>query len=480
MISFLLNDQLHQITDLDPNTTILRYVREHLNKTGTKEGCASGDCGACTVVVGELADNSYIRYRTVNACISLVATLQGKQLILVEDLKKNGELHPSQKAMVDCHGSQCGFCTPGFVMSLFALKKNNNSPDRHEIEEALAGNLCRCTGYRPIVDAAVKMYEATEQDDFSLNERVVVEKLRAIQESESVSLSSEDKKYFAPKKLSELADLLIRFPDARLLSGGSDLNLEITQLLNSFETIIYLGNVDELAAIKDLESHYLIGAAVKYSDCYEIINREYPDFSKVILRLGSTQIRNVGTLGGNIANASPIADTPPALIALGAKLHLQRGNKTRILALENFYRDYKKTALTEAELITAIELPKANSDYHFKMYKVSKRFDDDISAVCGAFYLSLDAERIADVHIVFGGMAATPKRATHCEAFLQGKKFDLVTVEQAARQLEKDFTPIDDVRASAEYRINVAKNLLYKCHLELLAPEEDLRVIDNA
>lgn len=479
MISFLLNDSLHQIEDIDPNTTVLQYLREHLQKNGTKEGCASGDCGACTVVIGELVDEG-IRYRTINACIALLATLHGKQLIVVEDLKQEDELHPVQQAMVECNGSQCGFCTPGFVMSLFALGKNLKVPNRKEIEEALAGNLCRCTGYRPIIESAIKMYDAPEEDKFSCNESVLVDQLKAIGEQNSVELSLRGKQYFAPKTILELTELLALYPNARLLAGGSDLNLEITQLLNSFETIIYVGDVTEMTKVEETEEHYLIGAAVKYSDCYDLIEKEYPDLAEVFLRLGSKQIRNVGTIGGNVGNASPIADTPPALIAVGAKLHLRKAGRSRILPVEDYFIDYKQTALDEGEFISAIELPKTVPDFRFKMYKVSKRIDDDISAVCGAFYLRLEGGRISNVNIVYGGMAAIPKRASHCEKSLIGEPLSDATIEQGMLALENDFNPIGDVRASAEYRMLVAKNLLEKCYLELVTPHEIMRVTDYA
>lgn len=479
MITFLLNGEVHRVTNLDPNTTVLNYLRLHLNRCGSKEGCASGDCGACTVVVGEL-DGDRIRYRNVNACIALLPTLHGKQLITVEDLKQGEQLHPVQQAMVDCHGSQCGFCTPGFVMSMFAMRKNNPSPSRLEIEEYLAGNLCRCTGYRPIIDAAVKMYDAPMQDWFSAQEAGWVEQLRSIGQEDSVSLEGNGNRYYAPTSAVELATLLLKYPDARLLAGGTDLSLEITQMLKQLPTLIYVGNVVEMTSIEETDSSYKIGAAVPYSDCRHLIEADYPDFEEIFERLGSMPIRNVGTLGGNIGNASPIGDTPPGLIAMGAKVHLRRGNSERVISVEDYFIDYKVTAQQASEFIQFVEIPKANPAYQFKMYKISKRIDDDISATCAAFNLKIENGLVSDARIAFGGMAAIPKRASHCEAELTGKPWNEASVKSAMKALDKDFTPLTDVRASADYRMQVSKNLILKCYLELAGGLENTRVTHYA
>lgn len=480
MIRFILKDELHEVDDVDPNTTVLQYLREHLHKTGTKEGCASGDCGACTVVVAEPQDDGALGYKTLNSCIALLPTLHGKQILTVEDLQSDGKLHPVQREMVDNHGSQCGFCTPGFIMSMFALRKTNDAPNRDEILEGLAGNLCRCTGYRPIVDAAKKMYDHPLEDQFTAAEAATAKQLAEIAGGPAASLTGAGRSYFAPRTAAEMAALLAEHPGARILAGGTDLNLEITQLGRSFETIIYTGDVAELSAIEETDDTFRFGAGVSYAAIEHLLAREFPDLGEVLERLGSPQIRNVGTLGGNIGNASPIGDTPPALIVLGATLTLQSASGTRSLPIEEYFLDYKKTALQPGEFIAAIEIPRNTGGAAFRMYKISKRFDDDISAVCGAFIASVDGGALRDVRIGYGGMAAIPKRATNCEAVLEGQPLSEALIERAAEALAQDFSPIDDVRASADYRLTVAQNLLRKYALELTDADVDTRVISYA
>jgi len=475
MIAFLLNDEIHRIENLDPNTTVLNYLRLNLKRCGTKEGCASGDCGACTVAVGEL-EGDHIRYRNINACIALLPSLHGKQLVTVEDLKQGEQLHPVQQAMVDCHGSQCGFCTPGFVMSMFTLRKNKASPTREEVQEYLAGNLCRCTVYRPIIDAAVKMYEAPKQDQFSTQQAACIEQLKMIKQQSNISLQGNGNRYYAPTSSAELATLLLQYPDARLLAGGTDLSLEITQMLKEIAVLIYVGNVVEMAVVEETESSYKIGAAVPFSDCRQLIETDYPDFKELFERLGSMPIRNAGTFGGNIGNASPIADTPPGLIVVGAKVHLRRGDTQRVISVEDYFIDYKVTAQQESEFIEFVEIPKARPEYQFKMYKISKRIDDDIAAACAAFYLKIENGVVSDARIAFGGLAGIPKRASHCEAELSGKIWNESSLELAMKALDSDFKPLSDVRASAAYRMQVSKNLLHKCYLELIDCVENTRV----
>ncbi|MFT5484672.1 MAG: xanthine dehydrogenase small subunit, partial [Halieaceae bacterium] len=347
MIEFLLDEQLHTLENTDPNTTVLDYLRERLHRTGTKEGCASGDCGACTVVTGELtADGAgdNIEYRAINACITPVASLHGKQLITVENLRDGDNLHPVQKAMVDCHGSQCGFCTPGFVMSMFAYRKTNSNPDRASINEALGGNLCRCTGYRPIIDAAVQMYEVQEDDQFTKTLPRVAEMLSQLQHNQDpLLLEGAGKSFFSPTSSEALAKLLLQYPNARLLAGGTDLCLEITQFLQDIEILIYTGRVVEMKKIRLTADALEIGAAVTYTDASGELVALYPDLHELIDRLGSRQIRNQGTLGGNVGNASPIGDMPPVLIALGATLTLRRGSQYREMAAEDYFVSYKVT-----------------------------------------------------------------------------------------------------------------------------------------
>lgn len=475
VIRFLLNGKLHTVENLDPNTTVLNYLREHLQKNGTKEGCASGDCGACTVAIGELSGDS-IRYKNVMSCIALLPSVHGKHLVTVEGLKEGDSLHPAQQSMVDCHGSQCGYCTPGFVMSMFTLKKNHSQPERKDIETVLAGNLCRCTGYQPIINAAVEMVKAPVEDQFSRSESEWVSQLRQIAQQGSATLSHQGKNYFAPTSAAELHQLMEGYPNAKLLAGGTDLNLEITQALKSFDTIIYLGAVEGLSEVEETEQSFIVGAAASYAECFELFENHYPDFAEIIERIGSAQIRNVGTIGGNVANASPIGDTPPGLLSLNAKLHLKKGDSERVINLEDYYIDYKVTALEPGEYIYRIEIPKPAAEHVFKMYKVTKRFDDDISAVCAAFNLKISQGRIEQARVAYGGMAAIPKRAKNCEAALLGQPWTEPVINSAMGALTGDFQPLDDVRASAEYRMQVAQNLLMKCFLEIEQAEPVTRV----
>ena len=475
MIQFLLNRELRTEHALDPNVTVLNYLREHVGKTGTKEGCASGDCGACTVVVGEL-DGDRVRYRTLNSCLTFVSSLHGKQLITVEDLKHQGKLHSVQQAMVDCHGSQCGFCTPGFIMSLFALQKNSSGYDKGATMEALAGNLCRCTGYRPIIDAAEQACCQKQPDQFDAFETDTVTRLKAIAPRETAELNSGDKRCLVPLTVADLADLYAANPEARLLAGGTDLALEVTQFHRELPVMIYVGHIEDMKRIEVTDSAIEIGAAAALSDCYEALSREYPDFGELLHRFASLQIRNQGTLGGNIGNASPIGDAPPLLIALGAQIALRQGNTRRILPLQDYFLDYKVTARQEAEFIEKIIVPRAQANQAFRAYKVSKRLDDDISAVCAAFNLTIVDGVVTEARIAFGGMAAIPKRASACEAALVGSAWYPGVIERACEALGEDFTPLSDFRASKEYRLLTAQNLLRKFFLEQQSPEVETRV----
>lgn len=478
MIQLLLNRELHSEHALDPNITVLDYLRSH-GKPGTKEGCASGDCGACTVVVGELDSSSgspRIRYRSLNSCLTFVSSLHGKQLISVEDLKHQGQLHSVQQAMVDCHGSQCGFCTPGFVMSLFALQKNSSGFDKAQTLEALAGNLCRCTGYRPIIDAAEQACCQQQPDQFDAFEPETIAKLQAIAPRETAELSSGDKRCLLPLTIADLANLYAANPQARLLAGGTDLALEVTQFHRELPVMIYVGHIEAMKQVEVGAEYIEIGAATPLSDCYAALSQEYPDFGELLHRFASLQIRNQGTLGGNIGNASPIGDAPPLLIALGAQVVLRQGNRSRTLAIEDYFLDYKVTARQEAEFIEKVLVPRRQHDQAFRAYKVSKRLDDDISAVCAAFNLGINDDVIHSARVAFGGMAAIPKRAAACEAVLQGQAWSQALIEQACTALVDDFSPLSDFRASKEYRLLIAQNLLRKFFLELQAPEVETRV----
>jgi xanthine dehydrogenase small subunit len=477
-VRFLLGHQPRELRKFDPNLTVLNWLRDVARRTGTKEGCAEGDCGACTVVLGELAGDR-IRYRAVNACILFVPQLDGRQLITVEHLRgPDGALHPVQQAMVECHGSQCGFCTPGFVMSLFALYHEDPAPARQRILDALAGNLCRCTGYRPIVEAARRMYELGAGDQFSAREPKTIARLEAIRGGDRLAFAHAGKRCFAPRRVDDLAALCEHFPSACLLAGGTDVALWVTKQHRDLDTLIYVGEVEELRRLETTDSHLEIGAAVTYTDAIAALGARWPDFGELIRRLGSVQIRNSGTIGGNVANGSPIGDSMPALIALGAELVLRKGTLRRSMPLEDFYVDYRKTALQPGEFVELIRVPLPHAGDQFRCYKLSKRFDQDISALLGAFNLRLAKGRVADVRIAYGGMAAIPKRAIECEHALRGRPWIEATVAQARAALAREFAPISDMRASAAYRLLAAQNLLTKFHLETSAPAVPTRVLE--
>jgi len=471
-IRFAHRGRIREIAGVDPNTTVLNWLREGAGLTGTKEGCAEGDCGACTVALGEAVDGR-LRYRAVNACIQFVPTLDGKELVAVEDLRgDDGALHPVQQAMVEAHGSQCGFCTPGFVMSLFALYHAEGKPDRGVINDALAGNLCRCTGYRPIVDAALAMRPKGRKDKFTRAERETLALLQSIRRDPGLAYEAAGRRFYAPASEDELAAVLEREPSARILAGGTDLALEVTKQHRDLDALVYVGGVRGLDAIAENATHFEIGAAAPYTDAMATLAAVYPDFGEVLRRLGSVQIRNAGTIGGNVANASPIGDTPPLLLALGASVILRKGGQRRELPLDDFFLGYRKTALAPGEVLTRIRIPKPRPGLRFGAYKISKRFDQDISAVCAAFAVEVQGGAVRAARIAMGGMAAVPKRAAGCEGALIGRPWIEATVTAAAAALERDFAPISDMRASARYRTAVARNLLWRFfRIEALAPD---------
>ena len=467
-IKFILNGTIREVSGLSPVTTILQYLREKEHLKGTKEGCAEGDCGACTVLVGELTDGT-VKYKAINACIAFLPILDGKQVITVENLKSSsGTLHPVQQAMVECHGSQCGFCTPGFVMSLCALKPDAGDEDIHD---AIAGNLCRCTGYRPILDAA-RMAGKSEYTGLESDAK----KLKELQRRTMFHYETAEGKFFAPVTMAELANIVAAHPDATLLAGGTDVGLWVTKFHKTLPVIIYTGNVTELQQIKSSADALEIGAAVTYSKAFDVLAAYDDSLKELLRRLGSMQIRNSGTLGGNIANGSPIGDGMPPLIALGAKLVLRSVTGARTIDLENYFIAYKKQDRQRSEFVEKIIIPRLAENSLFRTYKISKRFDQDISAVCGAFSLMFREKKIAAARIVYGGMAATPKRANAIENFLTGKNWTEETVLQAMTLLEKDFAPLSDMRASADYRRTIAQNLLHRFYIETTEPETATRV----
>ncbi len=481
-IRFVLDGEVREIPSVAPTRTVLQFLREDLGRVGTKEGCAEGDCGACTVVLAD-ADGDRVRYRAVNACIQFVPTLDGRALFTVESLKRGEALHPVQQAMADGHGAQCGFCTPGFVMSMFALYKTQPAPDRAAINDALAGNLCRCTGYRPIVEAAQTMYAlgkripAIEHDHLTAPAGVhstaaataearLAEQLRALRRPQGFSMRHPEGAFHAPRTLDAFAQLRESHPDARILAGGTDVGLWVTKQHRTLGDILYIGNVAELAEVAVRDGWIDIGAAVPLADAHGALAAHYPDWDEMMRRFASPPIRNAGTLCGNVANGSPIGDAMPNLIALGAEVVLRKGATTRALPLEDLYLAYQKTAMQPGEFVERVRVPLPTPGLAFRGYKVSKRFDQDISAVCGAFALWLDGTRIAGARVAFGGMAAKPKRAAHCEAALAGQPWNEATLAAAMDALARDYAPITDMRAPASYRLQVARNLLKKCHLE--------------
>jgi xanthine dehydrogenase small subunit len=475
-IRFLLGGAEREVAAPDPTMTVLDYLRRVERRCGTKEGCAEGDCGACTVVLGELEGDA-VRYRPVNACIQFLPTLDGKQLITIEDLAgPDGALHPAQQAMVETNGSQCGFCTPGVVMSLFALFHGGSEPDRDQVDDALAGNLCRCTGYGPIAAAAERMFELAPFDPFDAQQRWAADRLKRLRPAGLATATPDGRRFHAPADLDSLLRLCREHPDAWLLAGGTDIGLWVTKQHRQPAAVIYLGNVAELRRIEVRDGWIEIGAMATYEQLRPLLARHWPDFGELLRRLGSTQIRTIGTMGGNVANGSPIGDSPPALIALGARLVLNQGGARREMPLEDFFIAYGKQDRRPGEIVETIRLPLPQPGWRFACYKVSKRFDQDITAVLGAFHLRLAAGRVAEARICFGGMAATPKRALAAEAALAGRPWTRETVAAAQRALAEDYRPIDDMRASRAYRARVAENLLLKLFVETTEPEAATRL----
>ena len=463
-VRFLHQGEVVSLRDVAPDETLLDYLRLRRHACGTKEGCAEGDCGACTVALGTL-EAGRLEYAPVNACICLLGMIDGKELVVVEDLAgPDGALHPVQDAMLRHHGSQCGFCTPGIVMSLFTLYHDGERPDRQAVNDTLAGNLCRCTGYRPIVDAALEACDGAPRDAYAARRETTVERLAALADGEDIFIGDEATGFLAaPATVDSLARLYARHPDATLVAGATDVGLWITKQLRALPKIILLGRVAGLADIRESEQGFHIGAGVTHARAEAAMAGIDPDLVELYRRFGGKQVRAVGTIGGNIANGSPIGDTMPALIALGATLHLRRGEETRSLPLEDFFIDYGKQDRAPGEFVTGVDVPRLQSGEVFRCYKISKRFDQDISALLGAFRFTVEEGRIGHARVAFGGMAATPKRAAATEAALEG----LALAEPqdwgaACEALASDFRPIDDMRASASYRLETAQALLRK------------------
>lgn len=466
-IRFLLNGTEVALPDVRPDETLLDYLRLRCRLTGTKEGCAEGDCGACTVLVGHLSGGE-LRYESVNACIRFLGSLDCCHVVTVEHLKRDdGSLHPVQQAMVDFHGSQCGFCTPGFVMSLYALWMREPGPGERAIEKALQGNLCRCTGYEAIVRAARAAGEISSAGDPLVEEREsVVSRLAAMRDGARVEIGEGRERLIVPANADDLAAILEEEPKATIVAGATDVGLWVTKFMRDIGPVVFIGGLEDLQGIEDTDGVIRIGAGASYTDTFDRLAQRIPALGALIERIGGEQVRNMGTIGGNIANGSPIGDTPPPLIALGARLVLRKGGSRRTIPLETYFIDYGKQDRRSGEFVEAIELPLPPEGARFSVWKVSKRRDEDITAVLGAFNVSVEDGVVTSVRIAFGGMAATPRRATAVEAALTGRSWNADTLEQAVAALAEDFSPISDMRASANYRLVVAGNLLRRFFLE--------------
>ncbi|WP_136442894.1 xanthine dehydrogenase small subunit [Pacificoceanicola onchidii] len=450
-IAFLLNGEKIALSGVSPTATLLDWLRDERGLKGTKEGCNEGDCGACTVMVQD-ADGA----KALNACILFLPQLHGKSVHTVEGLAApDGTLHPVQQAMIDHHGSQCGFCTPGFACSMATAHLNGETA----FDDALAGNLCRCTGYAPIIRAAKAAALEPVPNHIRPDRGFFVPEISTGGPGDSQSPG-----FHAPQSIDELAELAARLPDATLIAGATDVGLWVTKQLRELGEVIFLNRCEDMQHIEETETHLRIGAGVTMDRVHKLMEAHFPSYAEMIRRYGSTQVRNAATIGGNIANGSPIGDNPPPLIALGAIVHLRYRETHREMPLEEFYIDYGNQDRHPGEIVVAVSIPKQADT--LKVYKLSKRFDQDISAVCGAFNITVENGTVSEARIAFGGMAGTPKRARAVEAAIIGKPWSDETLIAAWNAWEEDFTPLSDMRASADYRMSAARNMLSRCLLE--------------
>ncbi|RZJ25850.1 MAG: xanthine dehydrogenase small subunit [Haliea sp.] len=503
-IQFLKGGQVVSLANVPPSRTLLELLREDLGCTGTKEGCGEGDCGACTVVVGE-AEGGRMTYRAVNSCIKLAHSVDGLALWTVEDIATDpmikpsradgglgapraetgmdtkvhedfehgattppvraAGLHPAQEAMVQCHGSQCGFCTPGFVMSLFSMYHNHvthGEPITRELaQHDLSGNLCRCTGYRPILDAAQQMAALPA---VSLDEAGLLSKMKLL--TPATRGLQADLAYKMPRTLAQLLEARAAHPEAQLVAGCTDVGLWVTKLHRQFDQVLDLTRVEELRRLEVYPQHIAIGAAVTLADAFAALVADRPQLQTFAARFAGLPVRNAGTLGGNVANGSPIGDSMPLLIALGASVVLMSVRGHREMPLEQLYTGYRQHVMAPDEVLAWIKVPKPVASERLSVYKISKRYDDDISAVCLAMNLKIEGGVVTHASIGAGGVAATPVRAALTEAALAGQPWTLPTVQQAIRTLRAEFSPISDMRASGAYRREVLGNLLERFWLE--------------
>ncbi len=477
-IRFLLNGEEVTLTDVAPDLTLLDWLRLERRLRGSKEGCAEGDCGACTVLVGKLMGEDIV-YDSVTACIRFVGSLHGTHVVTVEHLRgENGALHPVQQAMVEHHGSQCGFCTPGLVMSLYGLWMRDPNPSREGIEKALQGNLCRCTGYAPIIRAAeaISQHGQPQGDPLWAERIAVMGKIKAMHDGRRVEIGEGDKRIIIPASLDDFAAIYEANPEARIVAGSTDVGLWVTKFMRRIGPVIFIGHLQELKRIEQSDGMVRFSAGVTYSEALPVISANFPQLRELWNRFAGEQVRNMGTIGGNIANGSPIGDTPPPFIALGATLQLRKGDQRREMLLEDYFIAYGKQDRAPGEFVESVSIPLLPDGETFATYKISKRREEDISGLCGAFRVSLnETGEVASARIAFGGMAATPKRAKAVEGALVGRPWTMETVEAVIPAFGEDYQPISDMRASAEYRLLTAQNLLKRFYLETQGQGERLK-----
>jgi xanthine dehydrogenase small subunit len=475
-IRFMLNSDDVEVTDIPATRTVLDFLRLDCKLRGSKEGCAEGDCGACTVLVGRLKGGE-LKYETINSCITFVGALDGTHVVTVEQLATaSPPLHPVQQAMVDFHGSQCGFCTPGFVMSLYGLYLRDGAPSSDEVEKTLQGNLCRCTGYAPIVRAAEAMqsYGSAANDPLITNGAAAAARLRGWQDGRRVEAGEGRARIILPASVDDLAEVYAANPAATIVAGATDVGLWVTKFMRDIGPLIFIGHLDELRTISDDGDAVTFGAGVSYTEAAPVVGAHFPHMAELWNRIAGDQIRNAGTIGGNVANGSPIGDTPPPFIALGAMVNLRQAGERRSVPLEDFFIAYGKQDRKPGEFVESVTVPRLPAGEMFAVYKISKRREEDITSTCGAFRVALDGSIVKSARIAFGGMAATPKRAAAVEAALVGKPWTLATIEAAIPAFAVDYQPLSDMRASAAYRMLASQNLLRRFFLETTGQGERL------